>query len=96
MPQFVLYRPADADRNERGLHAAVVNAADLNGAIAAAEASAPWTVIDHGLNPPGPGARGIARWAAVDLSTLASGQLVWFEGDCVSLLGTSRGGNRFP
>ena len=33
-------------------------------------------------------------WAAFDVSTLAADRCVWIEGDAVSLLGFSRGGDR--
>lgn len=97
MALFLLYRKANGASNERGLHAAIVNAADAATAISQANAKAPWGVAcsdfalsayDKGINA--------SSWGALDLSTLTTNQVSWIQGDAVSVLGIDRGGNRFP
>lgn len=98
MPAYLLYRKNEQARNEKGLHSVVVQAANLTAAVALAEAAAPWPgpYTDMIVNPALSGKKDIAAWGAIDLATLTANQVVWFEGDCVSLTGVSRGGNRFP
>ena len=40
--------------------------------------------------------KGLSAWAVLDLSTTTTNQVIWIEGNAVSLLGMERGGNRFP
>lgn len=82
MAIFLLYRTRPEDRNPSGLQATLVNAADAATARALANADAP----NGSTKVP-------ASWSALDVSTLAANQVVWLEGDAVSLLGMNRGGD---
>lgn len=95
MALFLLYRKANGASNERGLHAAIVNAADAATAISQANAKAPWGVAcsDYALSAYD---KGLSAWGVLDLSTLTTNQVSWIQGDAVSVLGIDRGGNRFP
>lgn len=81
MAMFLLYRTRPEDRNPRGLHAVVVNAADEAAARTAANAS---TYVPDGVPD---------SWTALDLSSTPSGDAIWLEDDAVSLLGMTRGGD---
>ena len=81
MALFLLFRTRPEDRNARGIHSVLVNAADEAAARAAANASAS---VPHGAP---------ASWSALDLSDTSSGDVIWLEGDAVSLLGMTRGGD---
>ena len=82
MATFLLYRTRPEDRNPSGLQAVIVTAADEATARAVANAQAP----NGSTEVP-------ASWTARDLSTLPADTAVWIEGDAVSLLGMTRGGD---
>jgi hypothetical protein len=81
---YLLYRTRPEDRNASGIHAVLVDAADEAAARAAAIAAAP-----NGET------RVPATWAAVQIAASAAlpESPLWIEGDAVSLLGMTRGGN---
>ncbi len=82
MATFLLYRTRPEDRNPSGLQAVIVTAADEATARAVANAQAP----NGSTEVP-------ASWTAQDVSTLPADTAVWIEGDVVSLLGMTRGGD---
>lgn len=82
---FLLYRVNPQDRNSSGIHSVLVEAADEPSARAAAKAQRPTGET-----------RVRDTWAAINLGagTLPPGKTVlFFEGDCISMRGMSRGGN---
>ncbi len=84
MALFLLHRTAEHERNSSGIHAVLCEAANEGAARAAAAAAAPTGET-----------RIHAGWAAVQIassSTLPRNP-IFFEGDAVSLLTTTRGGN---
>lgn len=92
MALFLLYRKANGAKNERGLHSVIVNAPDAATAISQANAKAPWGSVIFFA----PYEKGLSAWGVLDLSTMTTNQVLWIEGDAVSVLGMDRGGNRFP
>jgi hypothetical protein len=95
MALFLLYRKTSGPANERGLHSVIVNAADAATAISQANAKAPWgpSCSDFAVSPYD---KGLSAWGVLDLSTATANQVLWIQGDAVSVLGVDRGGNRFP
>lgn len=96
MALYLLHRKHSGARNELGLHAVLVNATDANAAIALVESRAPWGSANGDIvsDPALWLKKGIKDWAVYDVSTLASGNLLWFQGEAVSLHGIDRGGSR--
>lgn len=92
MAVYLLYRTRAEDRNAAGIHSVLVNAADEATARALANAAAPFPRAGQ-VSATEPKAVPDS-WAAIDVSTIASQRSVWIEGDAVSLLGLTRGGDR--
>jgi hypothetical protein len=87
MALFLLYRTAEHDRNSSGIHSVLVEATDEASAREAAKAA-----------PLNGESKIRDSWACLPLGNGAipselGKQFLWFEGDCISMLGVSRGGS---
>lgn len=80
MAVYLLYRTRPEDRNPSGIHAVLVTAADEATARSLANAAAP----TGSTKVP-------STWTARDVTTMP--EVVWLEGDAITLLGQSRGGD---
>ena len=84
---FLLYRVNEADRNSSNVHSVLVEAADEASAREAAKAA-----------PLNGESKIRDSWACLPLGNGAippelQKSALWFEGDCISALGVSRGGS---
>lgn len=80
MAVYLLYRIRPEDRNPSGIQAAIVTAADESTARSLATAAAP----NGSTKVP-------STWMARNVTTLP--EVVWLEGDAITLLGLTRGGD---